>query len=224
MYRHEPTSEGELLTRAGELCGQTVGAIAATLHVTMPSNQTKNKGFVGDLIESFLGANEARNLPIPDFARLGIELKTIPVSKGMPTESTHVCNAALKNLTGEYWRNSRVFHKLKKILWVPIQADKHVKLPDRTVGSAFLWSPSPREEEILRNDWEEHMELIALGRFSELHAERGEYLQIRPKARNSRVKGSATSESGEVHPTLPRGFYLRTSFTALILQHSDISF
>ncbi len=220
MTLREPRTVKELLNRASALYGKTIGEVAISLNLSVPIDQTKNKGFVGEMIELCLGAS-AKNLPLPDFKKLGIELKTIPIGENQsPTESTHVCSAVLKPSTRELWTNSRVFKKLKKVLWVPIQSDKTIKLENRIIGGGFLWSPSPEQEIVLRHDWEEHMELIALGKFSELNGERGEYLQIRPKARNSNATASATSESGEQGWALPRGFYLRASFTSQIIQSS----
>ena len=220
MTLREPLTVKELTNRASVLYGQTVGEVAASLNLTVPADQKKDKGFVGEMIELFLGAS-AKNLPLPDFKKLGIELKTIPIGdKQSPTESTHVCSVLLKSPTRELWVTSRVFKKLKKVLWVPIQSEKSIKLENRIIGGAFLWSPSPEQEVVLRADWEEHMELIALGKFSELNGERGEYLQVRPKARDSYATVLVTNESGEKSWTMPRGFYLRASFTAQIIKSS----
>ena len=49
----------------------------------------------------------------------------------------------------------------------------------------------------------------------------GRYLQIRPKAANARALGQAYDEEGNPGMTLPRGFYLRTSFTRQILEAGD---
>lgn len=221
MSSPTPNTEEELLAKASSLYGKRIGEIADALNLCVPPNQKNKKGFVGELIELSLGGYKRnKNLPLPDFENLGIELKTIPVIDGRPTESTHVCSAALKRSAGEHWKNSRVFRKLEKVLWVPIQADPRIELSQRVVGRSFIWSPSTEDEKILRSDWEEHVELITLGRFAELHGERGEYLQIRPKGRNSNSKGLSTSELGESAITQSRGFYLRKSFTAKILKYA----
>ena len=62
------------------------------------------------------------------------------------------------------------------------------------------------------------MEYVALGRLEEISARHGELLQIRPKAANARALGSTTDPEGKPAQTLPRGFYLRSSFTNSILQ------
>ena len=49
----------------------------------------------------------------------------------------------------------------------------------------------------------------------------GEYLQIRPKAANGKVLCSCFDAEGNKVKTLPRGFYLRSTFTKTILKNSQ---
>ncbi|MFP3459170.1 MutH/Sau3AI family endonuclease, partial [Psychrobacter sp. SIMBA_152] len=69
----------------------------------------------------------------------------------------------LVNIQGVQWATSNVRNKLQQVLWLPIDGRREVPLAERVVGSAFLWIPSAEEEALLRNDWEEHMDRIALG-------------------------------------------------------------
>ena len=61
------------------------------------------------------------------------------------------------------------------------------------------------------------MDRIILGNQSDITAKEGEYLQIRPKAANSRVVTRGVSEDGDYEDINPKGFYLRTRFTQSIL-------
>ncbi|MDA0822228.1 MAG: DNA mismatch repair endonuclease MutH [Proteobacteria bacterium] len=215
--QNTPRSEAELLTNASGLAGKTLGQLADYLDETVPDNLTHAKGWVGELIELALGA-EAGSRPVPDFETLGIELKTIPLNARLqPQESTFVSSAPLANTVGMQWETSAVKAKLSKVLWIPVEAAKDLPIAKRRIGSAFLWSPSYEDEHILRADWEEHIERIAFGRLDELDARHGTYLQIRPKALNRRELTAATNGAGAPSLTLPRGFYLRTSFTRKIL-------
>jgi DNA mismatch repair protein MutH len=85
------------------------------------------------------------------------------------------------------------------------------------VGSPLLWTPNEEENEQLKRDWEELMDMIVLGKVERITARHGEVLQIRPKAANSRALTEATGEHGEPILTLPRGFYLKKNFTAALL-------
>ena len=118
---------------------------------------------VGQLLELVLGASSGSKAE-PDFPHLGIELKTLPVdSLGKPLESTYVCVAPLTDVSGLRWQDSWVCRKLSKVLFVPVLAERGIPLPERQIGTAFLWSPDAQQQALLQQDWEELMELIVLG-------------------------------------------------------------
>jgi DNA mismatch repair protein MutH len=176
------------------------------------------KGLVGGLLERALGAT-AGSASAPDFPALRVELKTIPLdSAGRPRESTFVCSARLRDLADTPWEDSPVHAKLARVLFVPIEAGTALALGARRIGAARLWSPTPAQHAALRADWEELAGLIGRGDVEQLTAHLGHHLQIRPKAANSRVRGRARDEHGAPLRTLPRGFYLRASFTATIFK------
>ena len=212
-----PASEAELLGRAQAIAGSTLAELAAALRLPLPRDPRRAKGWAGQLVETALGAPSA-GAPGPDFPGLGIELKTIPVTPhGQPRESTWVCIAPMEDVTGLEWEDCAVRAKLARVLWVPTVDGTDGDFRMRWIGAPLLWSPSPAEEAVIRADWEEFMEDIALGRIHAVTGQRGTALQIRPKAASSREREWTTDEDGERVLANPRGFYLRTSFTAGLL-------
>lgn len=212
-------TEKELLEKAQWLAGFTLGEIAEQLAIPVPPDLRRDKGWVGMLIETALGA-KAGSKPEQDFAHLGIELKTIPVnSVGLPLETTFVSLAPLTQNHGITWQTSHVRHKLQKVLWVTVEGSREIPLSERRIGMPILWSPTAEQEQRLQQDWEELMELIVFGRLNEINGSLGEVLQLRPKGRNSQSLANAINEKGEKIQSLPLGFYLRKSFTAEILQN-----
>jgi DNA mismatch repair protein MutH len=213
-----PRDEQELLDRAQRLAGKTLSQVARHLDRPIPENLRAHKGWVGELLEAALGASGGC-APEPDFPTLGVELKTIPVSRqGRPQESTYVCIVPLLDNVGARWETSLVHRKLRRILWVPIQAEPSVPLAERRVGTALLWSPTPEQNLRLKQDWEELMDLVCMGEIDQLRAHRGDCLQVRPKAANARSRTEAIGQAGERIQALPRGFYLRPSFTTTVLR------
>ncbi|MGR5093393.1 DNA mismatch repair endonuclease MutH [Vibrio maritimus] len=212
-----PASESELLERARSIAGVSFGELAEQANMKVPENLKRDKGWVGQLLEWHLGA-AAGSKPVQDFPEIGVELKSIPVGyNGKPLESTFVCVAPLTGITGLTWETSHIRNKLSRVLWLPVEGEREIPVAERRVGSPLIWSPSEEEETLLRNDWEELMDLIALGGVNQITARSGEVLQIRPKAANSRAKTEAYGASGQPIKTLPRGFYLRAKFTSYIL-------
>ncbi|MCW8929919.1 MAG: DNA mismatch repair endonuclease MutH [Gammaproteobacteria bacterium] len=214
----KPETEDELETRVLELAGQKLSHLAHQIHWPIPENLKHDKGWIGQLLEVHLGAS-AGNLSEPDFQKIGVELKTIPLTaKHKAKETTYVCTVPLIDNIGMTWENSCVYSKLSRVLWLPIEANPEIPVGERRVGRGFIWSPSTTQMDDLRNDWEEFMELISLGQVETITAHLGECLQIRPKAANASVVTTGIGQSGMRKQTLPRGFYLRTSFTNQILQ------
>lgn len=216
QYISAPQSESELLERANTLIGCTFGELASALGQKIETDSRRAKGSLGQLLELALGATSG-SLPQPDFNNLGIELKTIPISeKGLPKESTYICTAPIPNPERE-WRTSRVYRKMAHILWVPYLDTPSIS--DRRICTPLLWRMTPEIETILKQDWEELTEYIHLGQVEKLSAHLGTYLQVRPKAANSRTLIPIINHSGETISIVPKGFYIRSQLTKLILQN-----
>ncbi len=213
-----PKSEQELINRAQDLAGLTLGEIAYQAGIAIPKDLKRNKGWIGLLLEHVLGAS-AGSRPEPDFPQLGIELKSLPINaQAKPLETTFVSVAPLTGLVGVNWQNSYVKKKLAKVLWVPVITPKNSPLSQRVIGSPFLWSPNEEEESLLAQDWQELTDMIVLGEVENINGKHGQVMQLRPKAANSKAKTQAFDHNGKPFMTLPRGFYLKINFTQMLLQ------
>lgn len=207
----------ELLDKAQSLAGFTLGELAAQSRSELPQHLLREKGRIGQFFEYLLGATSG-SLAQPDFLELGIELKTLPIdSAGRPLESTYVSVVPLKELHGLNWHNSVVRHKLMQVLWIPILAERTIPVEHRQVAMPFIWQPSAQQESLLRKDFEDTIETVAMGQIEQIDARFGEVMQVRPKAANARALTEAIGPEGEMIKTLPRGFYLRPSFTHHII-------
>jgi DNA mismatch repair protein MutH len=209
-----PASEAELLLGARRLAGCRLAELALAAGWPVPRETRRAKGWAGRLIEHALGA-QARSANEPDFPELGIELKTIPLTRaGRPRESTFVCSVSLREIAETEWAVAAVRRKLARVLWVPIEADPRLPLGERRVGTALLWSPSSAQEAALRADFEQLAGMIASGDGEALTARHGTCLQVRPKGANARAMRRGVDERGAPVRTPPRAFYLRACFTA----------
>ena len=213
----EPRSAEELLERAWNLAGLTLGELGARVGLDVPDEGVRGKGVAGRILEEALGATAASRAE-PDFVGLQIELKTIPLNAaGTPKESTFVASISLSAMADTDWEQSVVFKKLSKVLFVPVEAASDTPLRDRRVGRAYLWVPSHEELRLLRSDWERLAEMIGRGDVEQITGHLGEVLQVRPKAASGSARRRAPDEEGAVQWTMPRGFYLRPTFTGTVL-------
>src|SRR5215470_12178043 len=116
--------EGELealLAHARALVGVELGELADNLGLPVPPGHLRTKGWAGQIIEQELGAatGGARG---PDFAPLGVELKTVPVDARLaPLESTAVCQIDPIAIAAESWETSYVRRKLARVLFVALE-------------------------------------------------------------------------------------------------------
>ncbi len=207
-------TERELLARCRSIEGYSLRQLASHLQLVIPEHAIQRKGWAGSALEKALGTT-AGNQSLPDFVELGIELKTLPIhASGKPAESTFITSIPLLTIQEQTWETSQCWAKLRRVLWIPIEADPLIPYAHRRIGKALLWSPSTEEQRILAQDWTDLTAMVSMGRLHELSASMGDYLQIRPKAADARAVCYGFDEQGQKVLTLPRGFYLRSSFTA----------
>lgn len=212
-----PENEGVLLERCQAIEGLSLAQLAQRLKVSIPTDPVARKGWTGMLIERALGAM-AGSLPIPDFYTLDIELKTLPLNaSGRPAESTFVTSIPLLTLQQETWKTSACYAKLKRVLWIPVEGCSQIPIQHRRIGRGVLWSPSEADEAILEQDWQLLSFMIGSGQLGLIDARMGTYLQVRPKASHARALCYGLDEYGNKILTMPRGFYLRSSFTSNVL-------
>jgi DNA mismatch repair protein MutH len=200
-----PRDEAELLCRARALSGTPIAA--GGLH---------GKGKQGEHVERALGATGGSTATW-DFPALQVELKTIPVDArtGKPRESTFVCAVSLADADRAEWATSWARAKLSRVLWVPIEVGQD---DARRVGQPMLWSPTPEQDRVLAGDFDEILGRIGMGDVEGISARVGRWLQLRPKAAHGRVRTLVLGPDGEMVSTVPKGFYLRASFTGAILK------
>ena len=116
-----PATEEQLLALAQQLSGYTLGELAALAGLVTPEDLKRDKGWIGVLLEIWLGAS-AGSKPEQDFAALGVELKTIPVdSLGRPLETTFVCVAPLTGNSGVTWETKPCAPQIKTYCGFPLK-------------------------------------------------------------------------------------------------------
>lgn len=215
-----PNTENELIARCRMIEGLSFAQLAAQRGVGVPMDPVQRKGWLGGLVEKALGTTAGTEAK-PDFHHLGIELKTLPINaRGTPVESTFVTSINLLTIHHEHWENSSCYAKLKHVLWLPIEGDASISFAHRRIGRAFLWSATAEDAKILKHDWTELSFMLGAGQMSDVDATMGVYLQVRPKAANARSLCYGFDAEGNKTLTLPRGFYLRPSFTEKILSEA----
>src|SRR5450432_542242 len=215
----ERTLEG-LLAHARALVGVELGELADGLGLPVPAGLVRTKGWSGQIIEHELGVAPGGTRG-PDFAALGVELKTVPVdASGLPLESTAVCQIDPVAIAAESWDGSYVREKLARVLFVALEVPEGARsVGERRVAAVRLWSPDAAQERLLRADFELFVRgFFRRGRADDITGHLGAALQVRPKGRNAADTRDGYDAEGNATRVGKCGFYLRPSFVAAILR------
>jgi DNA mismatch repair protein MutH len=212
-----------LLAHARALVGVELSELADALGLPVPVGNVRTKGWSGQVIEQELGAavGGARG---PDFAALGVELKTVPVRENLePLESTAVCQIDPVAIAAESWETSYVREKLACVLFVALAVPPEARsIGERRVAAVRLWSPDADETRALREDFELFVRgYYRQGRAAEITGHLGAVMQVRPKGRDADDTRDAFDAAGNPTRVGKHGFYLRPAFVARILRAAN---
>jgi DNA mismatch repair protein MutH len=193
----------------------------------VPAGRVRSKGWSGRIVERELGVDDGQASG-PDFAALGVELKTVPVDRDLlPMESTAVCHIDPIAIAGESWATSYARRKLTSVLFIALEVPEHTRpsepsVGDRRVAAVRLWTPSADEEGLLRADFELFVrDYFRCGRAAEITGHLGRVMQVRPKARRASDLRFAFGSDGKPTRIGRSGFYLRPAFVCGILRSGE---
>ena len=142
----------ELLQTATNLKGKTVASLLKGKEFE------RGKGAIGNIIEregfGVANNNESR----PDFPKLGIELKVLPLKRGAKNqltikERTKVCSINYRKLIEEKWPSSHAKIKLNKILFVFYEYNKQQPIHSKIVDYV-IFNLENSDEPLIKSDWE----------------------------------------------------------------------
>jgi DNA mismatch repair protein MutH len=212
-----------LLAHARALVGVELGELADALGLPVPSGRVRTKGWSGQILEHELGVSNPPSGATrgPDFAALGVELKTVPVDATLaPIESTAVCQIDPIAVAAESWEASYVRRKLARVLFIALEVpDGARSVGERRVAAVRLWSPDAQQEDLLRADFELFVRgFFRRGRADDITGHLGTVMQVRPKGKNAADLRDGYDAQGNATRVGKCGFYLRPAFVAAILR------
>ena len=213
-----PQNFEELISYLNAINGKSLDELSKKVGLKLPSSTLHGKGFAGELIELCIGAS-AGNAAIPDFPNLWLELKTIPVGEDLkPLESTFISYAPLTNIRNLTFEESSLFAKISRVLFVIVLAPRNLEISKRKVLGYFFWQPSSTELALIKEDFNELMEMVKIGNVEKISAKIGTVIQMRPKCANGKQTTDCIGPDGNFIKTRPRGFYMRRCFTQKLLE------
>lgn len=168
---YDKTSPESLVDFARGLSGKT---LAEAVDMTLATENVKNKGDLGSLIEKYYFQYEPNSYHGPDFVEAGVELKTTGVlrkSQGGYKAKERLVLTMINYVTlvNEHWDDSSLMDKCRLMLILFYLYEKGLAVVDRRFVLDPLLFEFPLEDlEIIRRDWETIKQKIEDGKAHEL--------------------------------------------------------
>lgn len=187
------------------------------------SHENKNrKGGLGELIEERYFHYQCNNDSRPDFEKAGVELKVTPYKinkNGTISAKERLIITMIDYLTviEEQFETSHLIDKSKLILLIYYSYQPEIENRlDYKINYAKLFSPTERDMNIIKHDFEVIVEKIKAGKAHELSESDTLYLGAAPKAATSkdRRKQPCSDELAK-----PRAFAFKNSYMTYVLNN-----
>lgn len=168
---YDPASVESIIAFAQRLSGKSLRTALEELNA---EPNTSNKGDLGTLVQSLYFGLPADNKSEPDFAQVGVELKTTGVLESSDggyraKERLVLMMIDFHRIVDESWDSSSLLMKCRLILILFYLYEKQKPVWDlRFVLDPFLYQIPDGDLSIIRRDWEFIREKIANGRAHEL--------------------------------------------------------
>ncbi len=195
----------EAKRRISELIGQDLRQLAGELEVTVFKEGKKNKGWVGHVIERYLGLplNSSRAPNFGSWELKVVSLKYLKSGRLTVKETMAITMIDEYNIVRTEFEDSHLLNKMRKIL-IPARIWES-KNEERSILHAVtdFDLDNPEIYEQFKDDYELVRQTIKTRGFSALTGKMGVYAQPRTK--------------GPGYGSTSRAFYVRTSFLKKII-------
>jgi len=213
MIKYDDNSEKSIVTYAKKLIGKSLQDILDLSSTTRIIN-LKNKGLAGLIIEKEWFGIEQNSSQLPDFDKVGIELKIIPlkkIKKGIVVkERTKICSMNYITLPDESWEESHAKEKLNKILFVYYFPNSSDILKSKIL-KIDLWKLSKESGElVLKDNWNFIRNKVIAGYAHKLSGRDTDSLEASPSGTKKQVPQFNTIYSNTAQK---RAFSLKQPFT-----------
>ena len=209
-----------------DLEGKTLTQIADWVSKGDETSRVLSKASVGYVIEEgYFGMGKNNNAE-PDFAALGVELKTSPLKMGKDGKlrvkeplSLNIINYTQESKNKDL-RDSSLYKKNRKILFVWYVHDDGLR-SEYVIKYVFLWEMTPSVLAELEPDYDAILEMIRKGEAHHIHQHQHKYLTLCPKHggvfRDPNDKKSKTKQPYSEAPAEIRAFRLKNSYMNMVI-------
>lgn len=215
--RYDPTDEESILAYASELEGQTLNEAIPSYERTIDGG----RGIFGLVLEIGYFGLERNNESRPDFAEVGIELKSSSLKRIRTGELrakerislSMIDYGSLADENGSLFTTS-FWTKISRMLLVFYEYSPHLNTEEYPIRIARLWEFPEEDKLVLAKDWELIKSYVDKGHAHLLSEGLTNYLGAATKGASSR---DLTKQPNSPELAMRRAFSLKTSYVNQIV-------
>lgn len=220
MEKYDKSSIESIIKFAALLTGKSLDEV-----VTLPREvvNPRNRGDLGKLVEQFFFEHRPPNNHDPDFADVGMELKTTGVLRNSDgslraKERLVLTQINYLKLAEEEWGSSTFLHKCRLMLILFYLYDKNIPVYDQVfILPPMLFEIPPEDLDQIRRDWELIRNKTREGRAHELSEGDTFYLSACRKGSGG-PKEKLLSQPGTDAKAKSRAFSFKQSYLSKLIQ------
>ena len=158
-------------------------------------HNVRNKGSIGNVIQSGLFGLPENSSSAPDFSEIGIELKVTPFRIIKSTNDKKYRYVAKERLSLHSinfdrdlnipLRQSELWKKCRKMLIIFYEYCKNIPIDEFIISAVMLWDIEKENQQILENDWGIIQRFILEGKAQEISEKYTSYIGASTKGKNA---------------------------------------
>ena len=213
--KYDPTNIESIVEYAQKLEGHTLRELTDATDLQDPKQR---RGSFGNAVEDKYFGYDINSSPEPDFAEVGLELKTTPEKRNangkvVAKERLVLTMIDYDEVVNETFETSHLLEKAKSILLVVYMWEKDKNPLDYKIDYADLWGLPEEDMPQFKADWETVVDKVRTGHAEDISSSDTMYLEACTKAADSSVRRSQPYSDV---PAKPRAWALKASYMTVV--------
>lgn len=212
---YDPKDKQSIISYAVLLVGST---LRERIDADAIADPHRRKGSFGNAVEYYYFGYDLNSDSNPDFAEVGMELKTTPVKRlkdGRTVAKERLVITMIDYMTvaGEEFETSSFMHKASDILLITYLWEPGVDPLDYPIEVVAEWGIPEEDLPTIKRDWETVVAKVRTGKAHEISGSDTMYLEACTKSSNSKVRRAQPFSDV---PAKPRAWALKASYMTAV--------
>ena len=212
---YNPSDAESIVNYASVLIDSTLREHVEVEEIDDPN---RRKGSFGNAVERYFFKYNLNSDSNPDFAEVGMELKTTPIKKNKDgsisaKERLVLTMINYMDVVNETWETSSLLKKSDDILLISYLYEKDKDPLDYEIEVVIRWGLPKEDYPIFKQDWETVVNKVRAGRAHEISGSDTLYLEACTKAANSAIR---RAQPFSAIPAKPRAWALKCSYMTAV--------